>query len=128
MTVTTAVVRWDNGMVMHKVAGKIKSPYPGSFDISLLYIAFFIKRLQLMYRSCLRTGESLWLWTRFIIRYQIPRLPRKTYTATISFIVIIKREELHRNIRRIAVTVVYSVGALTLLAAAPKVIMIVWSV
>lgn len=126
------VAYWDNGTtVRHRVGGNIASPYPTQLDIILLFIAFFNKRLQIesqrLKAGALRRSETTYLWVRFFITYRVPRAPAKVAQIAVSFIVVVRKEEVHQDIRRVAITLMYAAGALLVIATSPKIVMVVWA-
>jgi hypothetical protein len=129
----SAVAYWDNGTtIRHRESTRTPSQFPGRIDITLLFIAFFLKQISLevsnLRRAILRNGESAFLWMRFVARYHVPKAPAKVASVVVSIGIAIQKEEVHVNIRRLAVTAMYSVGGIIIIAIAPKIIMIVWAI
>ncbi len=127
-----SVVYWDNNTtIRHRVGATTPSPYPDRIDIALLFIAFFLKRLQIDVKnarqSALRSAETTWLWTRFFITYRIPQTPAGIAKFCVWVAIVIQKEEMHTSVRRIAVTSIYAAGALLVIGIVPKVLIMVWS-
>lgn len=129
----STVVYWDNGTtIRHREHAKASSQYPSQLDIILLTLAFFSKQIQLelssLRRAMLRNGESVYLWVRFVVRFSLHKAPAKVASIVVSIGIVIQKEAVHTNIRRLAVTTMYSLGAVTLIAITPKLIMVVWAI
>lgn len=134
MTTGTTTTTWDNDgqWIRHRATSKTPSLFPGRLENFLLFIALFRKRVALeassLKRATLCHGETVFLWVRFVVRYYVPKAPAKAASIVVSISIAIQKESVHANIRRLAVTTMYSVGGLVLIAIAPKIVMIVWAI
>lgn len=139
---TTSVTYWDNdrtGFIRHRAIEQAPSTGPGFWEVVTLQLKQISLESARSKQTLLRNADAVRLWTLFLIRwtvdYYLPvyfvpavaKVGEEIWHVIIVIVISVRKEEMHRDIRRIATTVMYGVGTLTVVAIAPKLVMVVWS-
>lgn len=121
----------DGPKVRHAASGERPATFPGNW--TLLWNAFVLLCLQVRagYKAAQiefqERVEPLRLRFWFAVHWVHYMAPARVERAAKAVAKTAQNEEAHKTVRRSVVTIVYIIGGCTILAIAPRVILLAWS-